>query len=226
MPFPTRSFEKPSVQDRFRALPANMLVEEVCRMGRSAGLLFLSRAASGMGKEQLRTWLVLEYEGATVFTNIGEPLADDPIADLSEEEAELLVHQARTRVLRMLEGATRTWNVASFAKDMIENGLVVRVSDRRGFEGYAPVASPNMRLVDRVASLFIADFLTTPAPYAFVSACEACGEVTIGGRPHHAEWCVEPPTHSGIMERTRPSRRVSRITLKGVGETLAPAAMA
>jgi hypothetical protein len=129
-----------------------------------------------------------------------------------------MVDEARARVTAMVHQAAVNWRAPSFARTMIDARLVLTVYDRSGQEGYAPAAHDDMRLKDRVAALFLADYLSRPSDYERIAACEACGEFVIGTRPQHASWCAEPPSASGIVERSRPSRRYGgRLTLRGVG---------
>jgi hypothetical protein len=98
---------------------------------------------------------------------------------------------------------------------MVEGMLVVGVHDTTGAIGYAPVRYAEMRLVDRVVSLFVADYLTRPNDYRRLVTCEECGDLAFDGLPRHAAWCQEPPRRSDIV----PAIEVpSHDTLRGLSE--------
>jgi hypothetical protein len=216
--FITRTFERPVAEDRFRVLPHGVRVEEIVHASRVAGIAFVTRAAFGFGRIDLARWGLGEYEEATAYSRGSAAAPRLRETALDEVAIELAVKDARDRVLRMVHAARTTWRAPTFARDMIDFRLVIQIYDRDGGEAYAPAAFGDMRLVDRVASLFIADFLSRKDDYDHVVSCDTCGDVTIGGHARHASWCIEPPTHSGIVERTRPSRMpAKRITLRGVG---------
>lgn len=214
MTYPTMSFERPAAEDRFRVLPEEMTVAEVARRARVAGLAFMTGSAFGFRRVDLEMWIYDHYEEAVAHSRIGpRALPRDHGAGLDDIAFEALVRNTRERVLRMLLAARRNWSVPTFARDMIDHRMVLAIYDRSGDVAYAPVAHADLRLFDRVASLFIADFLSDPTDYALVTPCDQCGDVGLGGRVEHASWCVEAPTHSAIIER----RRGERITMRGVG---------
>ena len=214
---PTKSFEKPTVEDRFRILPSGISAVEVVDLARSAGLAFMAGTALVWSREELRRWLLLEYETATAWTRSDEAPIDFTTG-LDDVEVSLLLDRTRARVMAMLERAHDLWKVPTFARDMIDGRLVVAVYDRDGSQAYAPTSHADMGLVHRVTSLFVADYLARPSDYALVSSCEACGQVAIGSRSSHPSWCAEPPTKSGIVERTDDRRSYGkRPTLRGVG---------
>ena len=216
---PTITFQKPSAEERFRVLPSDATVADVTFAARSAGLAFVAGAARGWDRGQLRSWLFLDYEPATVWTRTADGRTPfDPVAGLDDVEVSMLVEATRQTVLRMIHAASVNWRVSTFARDMIDARLTVAVYDRTGAEAYAPAIHPDMRLKDRVASLFVSDYLSNRADYDRVVQCDACGEVAIGTRPRHLPWCAEPPARSGIVERSRDSRTYhGRSTIKGVG---------
>lgn len=65
-----------------------------------------------------------------------------------------------------------------FVADALQLGFVVGVRDDNGVIGYAPVDAGEMHLLDRVASLLAADFLTRPRDYEGVTICDDCGAVS------------------------------------------------
>jgi hypothetical protein len=66
--------------------------------------------------------------------------------------------------------------------------------------GYAPVDAPAMRLVDRVRSLFVADYLTRPADYAAFAVCDECEGATFDGALYH-ESCARPRLRTVLRRR-------------------------
>src|SRR5437588_332088 len=84
---------------------------------------------------------------------------------LDESSVEEVLVRTRERLLEMLGACASSWQHPTFAREMVNAGLVTGVRDRYGAIGYAAVDSAEQRLVDRVASLFIADYLTRPADY-------------------------------------------------------------
>jgi hypothetical protein len=79
---------------------------------------------------------------------------------------------------------------------MIDEGFVVGVVDESSAIGYAPLDAFDMRLVDRVRSLFVADFLTRPADYDRFSVCESCGAATFDAVESHEGICGGRATRS------------------------------
>jgi hypothetical protein len=66
---------------------------------------------------------------------------------------------------------------------------------------YAPVSLARMRLADRVASLFVADWLNDPTDYRKITHCRACGGIAF--RPPIAP---PPCAASALREQVRISR--------------------
>ena len=88
---------------------------------------------------------------------------------------------------------------------MVDAGLVMGVSDDQGGLGYAPVHRMRMRLVDRLVSLFIADFLTRPGDYDSLLVCASCDEVSFAWDEVHEDGCEARVHHSGMVVRPRRS---------------------
>jgi hypothetical protein len=92
------------------------------------------------------------------------------------------------------------------AKRMVDEGLVVGVLDGQML-GYAPIDHRRMRLVDRIRSLFVSDYLTRPGDYRTFQVCD-CGLVTFDPAPAHYPDC-ERPRESGIMRKVVPSEETT-----------------
>lgn len=207
-------FDSLPVQLHF--LPDDVRVEDVVRRTRNAAYAFLGSATAGWGRAKLRSWLIVEYGMATEWTREDEvsPCLMS-VARMDDEGVRRTVEDARRRILRLLVAESRGWNAPGFATEMIDRGLVTCVTDASGREAFAPAARVDLSFLERVASIFIADFLTHPADYTDVSACSCCGEIQLGGRVQHARTCVKvsgmrPPTESGVclreIEDTTPAR--------------------
>lgn len=218
-PHPTISFEKPTVEGRFRVLPPGVSACEVAGVARGAGLAFLVGSAVGWGREQLRSWIVECYAPAVSWTRVADGGGtEDSLSGLDEVDVHALITGTRERMMRMLLTARVNWRPPSFARAMIEARLTVTVYDRDGEQAYAPAVHADMRLVDRVTSLFVSDYLSRPSDYDRIVSCDSCGDVAIGTAPRHSCWCADPPAQSGIVERPRGAHRYApRITLRGVG---------
>jgi hypothetical protein len=101
-----------------------------------------------------------------------------------------------------------------FAKAMVDAGLVVGVIDHESSSlGFAPVSSPEMRLVDRVRSLFVADYLTSPSDYASFRVCTACEGATFDA--DHGD------CQRSILELSPADDEERCITLVGLGSNAA-----
>lgn len=195
-----------SVDSRFCSLVPGNRVRDVADACRSAGLGFAWSAHHGWGKRELAQWLVGPYAHAAGATRTlrssgmrravtHRPLDEDTIAQLLVD--------ARTEVLEALRNAW-TWPAdPRFARARVDEGLVAGIVDETSEIGYAPVDRAGMRLVDRVRSLFIADYLTRPDDYAAFTVCEDCEGATFDGALYHVG-CARP------RPRTVLRRRVAR----------------
>jgi hypothetical protein len=119
---------------------------------------------------------------------------------LDEGTIATLLSEARAEVLEVLRNAW-TWPAdPAFARARVEEGLVAGIADETSDIGYAPVDVPGMRLVDRVRSLFIADYLTRPADYAAFAVCEDCEGATFDGALYHVD-CRKPRPNTVLRRR-------------------------
>ena len=220
-------FQSLPVQLHF--LPDDVRVEDVVRRTRHAARVFRSSGASGWGRTKLRSWLIVEYAMATEWTREDDvsPWShrDTPMED---ERVRDLVDGARRRITRLLVEESSGWNTPAFAAAMIERGLVTSVTDATGREAFAPAARVDLSFLERVASIFIADFLAHPQDYADLSSCECCGELEMNGHVQHVSTCVKlsvirPPAESGVSLRsetttaTTPARAAFVQPLRRIG---------
>lgn len=210
---PTKGYGgRAGADPRFRMLPRGSAVHEIADRARAAGFLFVSSSRWGWGKRDLANWLVHDYRPAVLEAS-ARPRSEVSSAKADETSATKLVASARRRVVEMLTDAATAWNGDDFARESIENGLVIGVSDDVGGLGYAPVHQGRMRLVDRVASLFIADFLTRPRDYEQLVVCGQCDEVSFKWDEIHEDGCEARGPRSGVVVRPR----YRRSTHKGMG---------
>lgn len=198
---PTPSFNKPPPAERVRFLPKGQTVWAIVDRCREAGVAFAEGTTGGWSARDLAGWLVDQYEPATAatYTLVRRTKLPPGHRGVDSGALERIVLDTRARIFEMLASCTQTWAAESFPRDMVDGMLVVGVQDTTGAIGYAPVRYAEMRLVDRVASLFVADYLTRPSDYHTLVTCEECGDLAYDGVPHHRHWCAEPPIRSDVV---------------------------
>jgi hypothetical protein len=208
-------FQSLPVQLHF--LPDNVRVEDVVRRTQLAARAFRS-SVNGWGRTKVRSWLIIEYAMATEWTreddvspwsHRGTPMDDERSREVADD--------ARRRVARLLLEESGGWNTKTFAAAMIDRGLLTSVTDASGREAFAPAARVELSFVERVASIFIADFLAHPEDYRNLSSCECCGELAINGHATHVSECVKlspvrPPAESGVCLRQTTSTTPANAT--------------
>jgi hypothetical protein len=188
---------------RFCSLVPGIRVRDVADACRSAGLGFAWSAHHGWGRRELAQWLVGPYAHAAGATRalrssgVRRAVTHRP---LEEETIAQLLGDARAEVLEALRNAW-TWPAdPGFARARVDEGLVAGIVDESSDIGYAPIDGVGMRLVDRVRSLFIADYLTRPDDYAAFAVCENCEGATFDGAIYHVE-CARPRQHTVLRRR-------------------------
>jgi len=213
--FPTRPFANTSSPRALRLEGTSIL--EVAEHSRVAAVAFLAGTAFGWGRRELATWLLGPYRQATAFAEatLGEPA--QPTTRFTEPLAvERVLLTARERVIEMLSTRANEWHSFEFARKAIDAGLVLNVQDRLAVTGYIPATHPSMRLYDRVASLFIADFLTRPRDYEDILLCDECGELSFPWASSHHRYCEAIPFTSAIVPRH--DAEAPRRTSRGLGK--------
>jgi len=211
---PTKAYAGRAKSDpRFRSLPEGTTVLDVADRARAAGFMYVSASRWGWGRRDLANWLVHDYRPAVLDASVRLG-SEASSARTDEARATKLVASARRRVVEMLGDAVAAWKGSDFARESIDNGLVIGVSDNVGSIGYAPLHQGRMRLVDRVASLFIADYLTRPRDYEQLVVCGQCDEVSFKWDEVHEDGCEARGPGSGVIVRPR----VRRSTHKGMGK--------
>lgn len=209
---PTKSYQRVHEGGRFRLLPRGTSALDLADKARAAAFVFVSGARYGWARRELATWLVHDYRPATLRPGSGTRATGAASTDdLRDAAVTRLVSAARRHVVEMLATAMTSWNGTSFAREMVDSGLVIGVSDEVGGIGYAAVDRARMRLVDRVASLFIADFLTRPRDYEALVVCSTCDEVSFKWDEVHEDGCEARGPRSGVVVK-----RARRSTRKGI----------
>jgi hypothetical protein len=128
------------------------------------------------------------------------------VRPIAEETIGQLVTTAHAGLLDTLRSAWTSCHEGSLACTMIDLGLLTSVMDEEFGIGYAPVDFPRLRLVDRVTSLFVADFLTRPSDYDAFTVCAECSAVTFDWFSHIAEceYGATPAAHARLERRVPP----------------------
>jgi hypothetical protein len=216
---PTQSFLEPLAESRFCLLLPGCRVRDVADACRSAALGFAWSAHQGWGRRELARWLAGPYARAAAATRIlrvpGTRLALAP-RPVDETEIEALLGRARSEVLDVLRNAWSWSHDATATRAWLNEGLVAGIADGKADLGFAPVDRAGMRLVDRVRSLFIADYLTRPSDYAAFAVCEDCDGATFDGALYHRD-CSRPRGRTVLRRRSALDLEVpDAIPLSGV----------
>jgi hypothetical protein len=163
---------------------------------RGAACAFLRRSPAKWSRRDLAGWLVCHYAPcvARPLPRHPDDRDDDRVKDREEravDEAlvDRLVHTTRGRTLRLLADLVVPWRASPIARLAVASGTVARQHDARGAIAYSPVDLPNLPLSERVASLFIADYLNGPGEYWFIRMCQECGELSFATELAHPAWC-------------------------------------
>ena len=202
---PTYSFlgRESSNDSRLCALLPGIRVNDVADACRSAALGFAWSAHHGWGRRELARWLAGPYAQAAAPTRslrssglrravIHRPLDEATIEDL--------LTAARAEIIEMLRSVWSWTDDAAFVRARIGEGMVAGIVDESSGLGFAPVDNPNMRLVERVRSLFVADYLTRPADYAAFAVCDDCDGATFDGGLYHVD-CTRPRGRTVLCRR-------------------------
>ena len=166
---------------------------------RFAAAAFMRGTTLGWGRRDLAEWLVCQYAPCTVKPeeDVEELLRRTAPSGhdirLDDMTVERVVLDARARALRLLADLVVPWQASPIARLAVASGIVLSQRDPRGGIAHAPVDLPGMRLGERIASLFIADYLNRPTEYRWVMMCRECGELAFATEIAHAESCEAAP---------------------------------
>lgn len=162
---------------------------------RGAGAAFVRGTTLGWGRRDLAEWLVCQYSPCAAAPNHRERAytAPSPAQPVDDVVVEPIILEARARTLRLLGDLVVPWQASPIARLAVAAGIVVSQHDARGGVAYSPVALERMRLADRVASLFVADYLNRPTDYRWLVMCRECGELSFATELAHSAWCEASP---------------------------------
>jgi hypothetical protein len=204
-----------SSDGRLCPLLPGIRVADVADACRSAALGFAWSAHNGWGRRELARWLVGPYAHAVAATRVLRASGTRPAVvhrELDEQAIDELLATARGEILEMLRGVWSWTHDARSARARIGEGLVAGIVDEASELGFAPIDNVRMRLVDRVRSLFVADYLTRPGDYAAFAVCDDCEGATFDGGLYHED-CMRPRSHS--YTATLRHRAVREVVLPG-----------
>lgn len=152
--------------------------EEVAQMCRSAYLEFVN--GDCWGKRELASWLLERYRP------LARPADEAPLSTAGTRPRGDKVHPIRLRtfieetrgtLLEDLLGARSVANRHALQQQILAAGLVAPERDVAGRTCFIPVDMPDLRLVDRLRALIVADGLATGDELAHVIVCNACNLV-------------------------------------------------
>jgi hypothetical protein len=146
---------------------------------RRAALAF-TNGAEVWTKAELAAWLVGPYREATRAGTVPPPSkSSPPPAGRKVEPAAVdeLLADAHVRVLTVLENVAISRTKTSFARRLLEEHAVQRITEGGQTVGWVPIDAPRMRLAYRVLALFAADALTRPGDYESLTVCHRCERV-------------------------------------------------
>lgn len=179
---------------------------------RAAAAEFVRGTTFGWGRRELAAWLVCHYSPCLLLdaTAAAPKVAAKTSSHfaiattrLDDEDVERLVLGARSKILRLLTALGWPSHAQQIAQRAIRTGAVLEYGERPdGDTHWLPVGKPKMLLAERVASLFVADYLEAPEAYRELSLCRGCGALDFGGLVTHDVLCA--PAH-----RSRPALRVA-----------------
>jgi hypothetical protein len=162
---------------------------------RGAAVAFVRGTTVGWGRRDLADWLVCQYAPCAALPLYPESPDLPPAVErtLDEGMIEGVILEARASALRLLGELVVPWQASPIARLAVASGTVISQRDARGAVAYSPVKLKRLRLSDRVASLFIADYLNRPSEYQWLMMCRECGELSFTDEIEHAPWCAASP---------------------------------
>lgn len=150
---------------------------------RHAALDFMSGVAEGWTKLDLAVWLNGPYALATRHVPRGLRPVRPGAPAIEEPAIEHLLVSVRGQLLAALELAALDGGTPDFIEEALIEQHVRRI-DVHGETAWMPVDAARMRLKDRVASLFVADYLNRPSDYRRLYVCHLCEGISFDGRCH------------------------------------------
>jgi hypothetical protein len=204
------STREPS-SDGYCKLAHNESIDTVSEVCRAAGLSFMRGAGLGWGKRELARWLAGPYATATRHSRKQIDMAVRPKfrqGGLSEELVTEWLAGAQyytTTLLKQLEQGIES----GYVDEAIVQGYVAGAVDEVDTVLWVPVDLRDMRLKDRVRSVFVADFLNVPLDYTrALYMCPRCGEPSFDEDARRAGVCTVELSDSGIrLPRERDTQK-------------------
>lgn len=169
---------------------------------REAALAFMAGVACGGDKLELVLWLTGPYAGATRHVPRGERVASlDAAGDIEDEAVGRLVAHARGELLASLRDPMLGHGALDFVDPCIDRGAVRRAVDDRGLEVWIPVDASRLHLLERVQSLFAADYLNDADGYRELFVCANCEALVFDAGARRRGVCAGHNRSSGIVPR-------------------------
>lgn len=192
LPHPRRGHRNPSP---LRLAEITPIPQSRLDRVRGAGAAFVRGTTLGWTRRDLADWLVCQYAPCAASSIYPEGAELPPASErtLDDGLVERVILDARGHVLRLLADLVVPWQASPVARLAIASGTVIAQRDERGGVAYSPVALRRMRLAERAASLFVADYLNRPTEYRWLMTCRDCGELSFATELAHASWCEAPP---------------------------------
>lgn len=188
---------------------------------RDAALSFMRGTLGGWSKRELCEWLVGPYAHATRHIAHGERTPSSPAGHqpLSAATLDALMATTRASVLAALEAAVLCDGTLDFAEDLADRNFVHRAvtlegtQDEDGLEDvvWIPIDAVRMRLIDRVRSLFAADYLNDATDYRALYVCPKCENVVFDHGAKQIGMCFQHVRSSGIVTIDDDARTTGKV---------------
>lgn len=188
-------------------LADDVSVTSVSNECRKAGLAFVNGFRGAWEKLDLVQWLTGPYARATRHVPGGpsERAPGEASGSVPVEPVRELVEAVRTSILEALTPVSYGEGPPSFLDRSVRRGLVRKTVDLDGILVWVPVSKPDLRLVERVESLFAADFLDAPDAYEELVVCRTCSSVVFDDVARRLRQCPAHQIRSGVYERFVPA---------------------
>ncbi|MEO8800691.1 MAG: hypothetical protein ABI551_22565 [Polyangiaceae bacterium] len=170
-------------------LGSGFTIDDVAEACRAAAVELIDGVRDGWGKKELATWLTGPYHQLSILRCSPEELAGpgsdhtpQPPAVIVKVPAEDIVKtmkRARAEALAVLARFAHGDEAPeTFVWRVRQKGALARIEDVSGRAGLVPNERPAQLLVERLLSLFAADYVARPLDYEDrVGLCKVCGTV-------------------------------------------------
>lgn len=188
-----------------RVLAPDVTKDEIADDCREAALLFMNGVATGWDKVDLALWLSGFYARATRHVPRGErvemPIEDAEPVTVAEESVVALVDRTRLQLLPALEKAAMELGELDFVDHCRSRRFVQTARLADGEPVVLAIDLPRMKLVDRVRSLFAADFCNRSYAYLDLLVCHRCESVVFDEDAKRIGHCRAHKHVSGFVPR-------------------------